>query len=130
MQNDTHSMFTFQEVYGSVGLVHVDAHEDTEDHMNGCPIAHGTPFRRAVEEELIDPKRVWQIGIRGSGGDVDDLEWGINKVGRTKLSWFNLRASCNKRQGKTLGKTKAPNPLGIPNHYHGRNSVQRQDVRV
>ena len=43
--------------HGPVGLIHVDAHADINDTMFGEPIAHGTPFRRAVEEGLLDPKR-------------------------------------------------------------------------
>ena len=40
--------------HGPVGLIHVDAHADINDTMFGEPIAHGTPFRRAVEEGLLD----------------------------------------------------------------------------
>ena len=53
--------------HGPVGLVHVDAHTDINDHQFGEPIAHGTPFRRAVEEGLLDPGRVAQIGVRATG---------------------------------------------------------------
>jgi guanidinopropionase len=49
-----------------VGLVHIDAHTDTCDEELGCRYTHGTPFRRAVEEGLLDPKRTVQIGIRGA----------------------------------------------------------------
>jgi len=55
-----------------VGMVHFDAHTDTaDDAYSGEKLHHGTPFRRAVEEGLLDPKRTIQIGIRGStsGGD-------------------------------------------------------------
>ncbi len=51
---------------GPLGLVHVDAHCDTGDDYLGSRFHHGAPFRRAVEEGLIDPKRAIQIGIRGS----------------------------------------------------------------
>ena len=51
----------------SLGMVHFDAHSDTNDRYFGDnPYTHGTPFRRAVEEGLLDPKRTVQIGIRGS----------------------------------------------------------------
>jgi len=49
-----------------VGMVHVDAHCDTGDDYLGSRFHHGAPFRRAVEEGLLDPKRVIQIGIRGT----------------------------------------------------------------
>ncbi|MEQ8666886.1 MAG: agmatinase [Rhodospirillales bacterium] len=61
--------------YGPVGMIHVDAHADVNDHMFGEPIAHGTPFRRAVEEGLLDGDRVYQIGLRGTGYAADDFDW-------------------------------------------------------
>jgi guanidinopropionase len=47
-------------------MVHIDAHCDTGDDYLGSRFHHGAPFRRAVEEGLLEPKRVIQIGIRGS----------------------------------------------------------------
>ena len=54
-----------------VGMVHFDAHCDTGDDYLGSKFHHGAPFRRAVEEGLLDPKRTIQIGIRGSLNDLD-----------------------------------------------------------
>lgn len=54
-----------------VGMVHFDAHCDTGDDYLGSKFHHGAPFRRAVEEGLLDPKRTIQIGIRGSVNDPD-----------------------------------------------------------
>ncbi|MDK1027853.1 MAG: agmatinase [Anaerolineae bacterium] len=51
---------------GPIGLIHIDAHTDTWDEFMGSKYMHGTPFRRAVEENLLDPKRTIQIGIRGA----------------------------------------------------------------
>jgi guanidinobutyrase len=61
--------------HGPLGLVHVDAHADINDSMFGERIAHGTPFRRAVEEGLLDGKRVVQIGLRGTGYAAEDFDW-------------------------------------------------------
>ena len=61
--------------HGPVALVHVDAHADINDEMFGEPIAHGTPFRRAVEEGLLQCDKVWQIGLRGTGYAADDFDW-------------------------------------------------------
>lgn len=63
-----------------VGMVHFDAHTDTWDsYFGGEKYTHGTPFRRAIEEGLLDPKRVIQIGIRGSVYDLDDDRWGLEQ---------------------------------------------------
>ena len=51
--------------HGPLGLVHFDAHPDTWDEYFGSKLFHGTPFRRAVEEGLIDTRRMIQVGIRG-----------------------------------------------------------------
>lgn len=61
--------------HGPVGLVHIDAHTDINDEMFGERIAHGTPFRRAVEEDLLDCERVAQIGVRGTGYAAEDFDW-------------------------------------------------------
>lgn len=61
--------------YGPIGVVHVDAHADVNDHMFGEAIAHGTPFRRMVEEKIIAPDKVVQIGLRATGYADDDFDW-------------------------------------------------------
>ncbi|MEQ9490840.1 MAG: agmatinase [Alphaproteobacteria bacterium] len=61
--------------HGPVGMVHIDAHADVNDHMFGERIAHGTPFRRAVEEGLLECDRVVQIGLRGTGYTAEDFDW-------------------------------------------------------
>jgi guanidinobutyrase len=61
--------------HGPVALIHVDAHADVNPDMFGEPLAHGTPFRRAVEEGLLQGHKVWQIGLRGSGYSAEDFDW-------------------------------------------------------
>ena len=61
--------------HGPLALVHIDAHADVNEHMFGEPIAHGTPFRRAVEEGLLQGDKVFQIGMRGTGYAADDFDW-------------------------------------------------------
>ena len=51
---------------GPVGLVHIDAHTDTLGPIQGVRFHHGAPFRNAIEDGLIDPRRMVQIGIRGA----------------------------------------------------------------
>jgi guanidinobutyrase len=62
--------------HGPVALVHIDAHADVNDTMFGEKIAHGTPFRRAVEDGLLQTDKVFQIGLRGTGYEPDDFDWG------------------------------------------------------
>jgi agmatinase len=59
--------------HGPLGLVHFDAHPDTWDEYFGSKFFHGTPFRRAVEEELVDPRRMIQVGIRGPLYGAEDF---------------------------------------------------------
>ncbi|OLL77474.1 Agmatinase [Pseudonocardia sp. Ae263_Ps1] len=51
--------------HGPVAVVHFDAHLDTWDTYFGADITHGTPFRNAAEEGLLDPQRCLHVGIRG-----------------------------------------------------------------
>ena len=63
-----------------VGMVHFDAHTDTLDRYFGeSKYTHGTPFRRAIEEGLLDPKRTVQIGIRGALYSGRDKDWGLEQ---------------------------------------------------
>lgn len=66
---------TMKKTHGPVGLIHVDAHADINDEMFGERIAHGTPFRRAVEEGLLQTDKVFQIGLRGTGYSPEDFDW-------------------------------------------------------
>jgi guanidinopropionase len=60
-----------------VGMIHFDAHTDLYDgYFGGFKYTHGTPFKRAIEEGVLDPKRTVQIGIRGSMYDLDDIAYG------------------------------------------------------
>ena len=66
---------------GPLGMIHFDSHTDLfHSYFDGTMFTHGTPFRRAVEENLLDPKRVVQIGIRGTQYDSEDLDF-ANSVG-------------------------------------------------
>jgi agmatinase len=60
-------------VHGTLGLVHLDSHTDLWDTYNGLPYAHGTMFRRAIEEGILDPARTIQAGMRGPlYGEADE----------------------------------------------------------
>ncbi len=58
-----------------LGLVLFDAHPDTVDISMGSNLVSSTPFRRAIEEGVLDPRRVVEIGIRGAMGRRDHIDW-------------------------------------------------------
>ncbi len=60
------------ERHGPLGVVLIDAHADTWDQYYGERYFHGTPFRRAVEEGVLDPRRSVQVGLRGSLYSAED----------------------------------------------------------
>ena len=94
--------------FGPVAMVHVDAHADVNDDMFGERIAHGTPFRRAVEENLLDCNKVFQIGLRGTGYASDDFDWPRNQ-GFTVIPaheiWYQSLAPTMARIRETIGQT-------------------------
>jgi len=62
---------------GPVAMIHFDAHTDTWADFQGSKFHHGSPFRWAVEENLIDPKKTIQIGIRGAQNIADGWDFSI-----------------------------------------------------
>lgn len=81
--------------HGPVSLIHFDSHADINDEVFGEKYNHGTPFRRAIEEGLIDPHKSIQIGMRGSLYDAGE---------------FRLAASL----GLTLIPSHEVREMGIP----------------
>jgi guanidinobutyrase len=65
--------------HGMMALVHVDAHADINDSMFGEKECHGTIFRRAIEEGLVDPKKMIQIGQRATGYSAGDFQWAVDR---------------------------------------------------
>ena len=58
-----------------LGMIHFDSHVDTHDEYFGGKYSHGTPFRRAIEENLLDPEKIIQIGIRGQLYNEKDFDF-------------------------------------------------------
>lgn len=92
--------------HGPVALIHVDAHADVNPDMFGERIAHGTPFRCAVEEDLLQNSKVWQIGLRGSGYSAEDFDWprqqGFTIVAAHEV-WYQSLAPLMTRIRTTIG---------------------------
>ena len=97
-------------VHGPVGMVHVDAHADINDHQFGEKIAHGTIFRRAIEEGLIDTNKMVQIGLRATGYSADDFDWSRNQGVRVVTAedcWYKSLAPLMNEVRDMIG-TESP----------------------
>jgi guanidinobutyrase len=93
-------------VYGPVALIHIDAHADINDEMFGEKIAHGTVFRRAIEEGLIETSKMFQIGLRATGYAADDFDWS-REQGATVITaeecWYQSLAPLMDQIRDTIG---------------------------
>lgn len=92
--------------HGPVALVHVDAHADVNDEMFGERETHGTVFRRAYEEGLIQADKTYQIGIRGSGYAATDFTeaqgWGFQHFPAHEL-WHRSLAPLGAEIRRDIG---------------------------
>jgi agmatinase len=86
-------------VHGPLGLVHLDSHTDLWDTYNGLPYSHGTMFRRAIMEGILDPARVIQAGMRGPlyGEDDENIP---NQLGVETIPWIELVRMSPEALGK------------------------------
>jgi agmatinase len=75
--------------HGPLGLVQLDSHTDLWDSYNGLPYGHGTVFRRAIEEGIVDAARVVQAGMRGSLYGAED-EALPGSLGVEAIPWTEL----------------------------------------
>ena len=92
--------------HGPVALVHVDAHADTNDAMFGEEITHGTIFRRAIEEGLVQPAKMVQIGLRATGYAADDFNWARKqgvKVVEAEECWYKSLAPLMNKVREQIG---------------------------
>lgn len=76
-------------VHGPLGLVHLDSHTDLWSAYFGKPLSHGTVFRRALEEGILDPARVIQAGMHGSLYDAADEDF-PRELGVEIVPWMEL----------------------------------------
>lgn len=92
--------------HGPLALVHVDAHADVNDEMFGMKETHGTVFRRAHEEGLIQPAKTYQIGLRGTGYGADDFAqaagWGFQQFPAHEL-WHRSLAQLGAEIRRDIG---------------------------
>ena len=84
--------------HGPLGLVQLDSHTDLWDVYFGKPLSHGTVFRRAIEEGIIDPERVIQAGMRGSLYAASDLDV-PGELGVEVVPWIELAGLSTREFG-------------------------------
>ena len=92
--------------HGPVALIHVDAHADVNDTMFGEPVAHGTIFRRAIEEKLVDPRSMFQIGLRATGYAAEDFDWARDQgvtVVQAEACWYKSLAPLMEEARRLIG---------------------------
>ena len=85
--------------HGPMGLVQIDAHPDLCESLSGERYANGTVIRRSIEDGLLDPQKIIQIGLRGSveAGDIESqFEWAQKQVWyqRPHPSCWNSSITC------------------------------------
>ena len=107
---------------GPVGVIHFDAHADTLDELLGNKVNHGTPFRRAVEEGLIDPKRMIQIGLRGTRYGDDDISYGYD-VGMTIVTMDDFERMGREKVIAEIKRTVGDGPTYITFDIDGLDPV-------
>ncbi|MEY9991533.1 agmatinase [Streptomyces sp. V4I8] len=123
--------------HGPVALLHFDAHLDTWDTYFGAEYTHGTPFRRAVEEGILDTSALSHVGIRGplygKQDLTDDEKMGFGIVtsadvyrrGADEVA-DQLRQRIGDRPPLHLHRHRLPRPGARPRHRHPRGG--RYDV--
>ena len=93
----------------AVSLIQIDAHADTLDIMLGKKYANGTPIRRAIEEGLLDPKRIVQVGLRGTLFHRDDHKWakeqGITQINIDEFERLGIQGTIEAVK-KVVGSTR------------------------
>ena len=95
--------------HGPVSLLHFDSHADINDEVFGEKFNHGTPFRRAIEEGLIDPNKSVQIGMRGSIYDAGEFklaaDLGLTLIPTHKVREMGIEKTIKKAR-EVIGENK------------------------
>jgi guanidinopropionase len=95
-----------------LGVLHIDAHADTLEEMFGTKVNHATFMRLATEEGLIDPKRVVQLGLRGSRFGEDDTRYGY-EAGYTMITMDDYEDMGRAKAIEIIERTLGAGPVYI-----------------
>ncbi len=116
---------TLAAVHGPLGLVHLDSHTDLWDSYFGRPYAHGTMFRRAIEEGVVDPARVVQAGMHGPlYGEADEAI--PAELGVEMIPWRQLARLEPEQFAQRVGRADR-RPAGVSDLRH---RLRRRRVRA
>jgi agmatinase len=95
-------------VYGPLSLIQFDAHGDTWDNYWGKKYTHGTPFRRAMEEGILDPHTSVQVGLRGTLYEPDDFEearsFGFDLISAEEVHELSVNEIANRIKARVGDK--------------------------
>jgi hypothetical protein len=106
--------------HGPLAVVHLDAHADVWDEYYGARYFHGTVFKRAVEEGLVDPHRSVQAGMRGTlYGESDERAPGETACGRESAT---CRRSCRSTSTSSIPRSR---PAPARRRLAGRRAARR-----
>ncbi len=99
--------------FGKIAVVHFDSHGDMWEYdFEGFQYSHGTPFRRAVEENLIDTDAYLQIGIRGSTSDLNDYAM-ATQLGARLLTIGDAMKMGTEKIVETIHQTVGNRPVYV-----------------
>ncbi len=112
-----------------VGIVHFDAHADTLDELCGTKVNHATFMRRVYEEGLVDPKRVVQIGLRGSRFSADDIKFGLD-VGYRCITMDEYEDMGRAKVVETVRKIIGDGPIYVSLDIDGLDPVHAPGTGV
>ena len=99
-------------VHGTVSVIHIDAHGDVlDEYYGGIKHFHGTVFRRACEEGLVDPRRSVQIGMRGSVHPRDVGQ--AQGLGYNVISWDELAEMSPSALGARVSNIVGRSPIAL-----------------
>lgn len=95
-----------------IGLLHIDAHPDTNDEFYGHKFNHATAVRRLLEEGIIEPSRVVSLGLRGTQFNPSDSDYGI-EAGFTVINYDDYERLGRAEVISTLKSVFGSEPMYI-----------------
>jgi guanidinopropionase len=96
----------------ALSIIQFDSHADDIDEFYGSRLNNATLMRRVVEEDLVDPQRVVQVGLRGTQFGHDDASWGVS-IGFTTVTYDEYEAQGRQKVIDTIKEVVRGGPVYI-----------------